>query len=393
MKKLNNSLQIYPWGSKTALTKLFQIKNPKRLSIAELWIGAYHKNSSTIYHNNKIQSLREIIHSNPSKILGNLVAKHFGELPFLFKVLCVEKPLSVQVHPNKTIAEKGFIRENLNLIPQNSYKRNYHDNNHKPELVYSLTSFQAMNGFKDFSQIVSLLEPISYIHPNISFFQKQPNQKNLLNLFYVLLNLKGQSKISTLNLLKSKINHLDGETWNTIKNIAHYYPNDNALFFPIFLNIINLKPNEAMFVFPGTPHSYLKGVALEVMANSDNVLRAGLTSKYINVLEFLTNLTFTDQSIQNILMRSFQVQNEICFPITVKDFDFKIHLLSKKPQLIIQKSISLLFCIKGEALIAKKCKYLKLKAGESCFISADEVYFYISGIGKLARIFNDINKL
>ncbi|GDW11061.1 mannose-6-phosphate isomerase [Escherichia coli] len=161
MQKLINSVQNYAWGSKTALTELYGMENPSSQPMAELWMGAHPKSSSRVQNAaGDIVSLRDVIESDKSTLLGEAVAKRFGELPFLFKVLCAAQPLSIQVHPNKHNSEIGFAKENAAGIPMDAAERNYKDPNHKPELVFALTPFLAMNAFREFSEIVSLLQPV-----------------------------------------------------------------------------------------------------------------------------------------------------------------------------------------------------------------------------------------
>ncbi len=156
MQKLINSVQNYAWGSQTALTDLYGIANPDNLPMAELWMGAHPKSSSKIEDaSGQVRSLRDVIDADKAALLGDKVANRFGELPFLFKVLCADQPLSIQVHPNKKASELGFAKENAAGIPLDAAERNYKDPNHKPELVFALTPFLAMNAFREFSEIIS----------------------------------------------------------------------------------------------------------------------------------------------------------------------------------------------------------------------------------------------
>ena len=189
MQKMNNSLQNYAWGSKTALTALYGIANPEGLPMAELWMGAHPKSPSAVMDQGRERSLRDVIDAAPDAMLGEAVAQRFGELPFLFKVLCADQPLSIQVHPSKHAAEAGFARENAAGIPLTAAERNYKDANHKPELVYALTPFQAMNGFRTITEMVSLLEPVAGAHPQIAHFLQHPDRETLATLFRTLLSL------------------------------------------------------------------------------------------------------------------------------------------------------------------------------------------------------------
>ncbi|HEB0854555.1 mannose-6-phosphate isomerase [Citrobacter werkmanii] len=391
MQKLINSVQNYAWGSKTALTELYGIANPSNQPMAELWMGAHPKSSSQVQSaEGQLISLRDAIEHDKSAVLGDAVAKRFGELPFLFKVLCAAQPLSIQVHPNKRNSEIGFAKENAAGIPIDAAERNYKDPNHKPELVFALTPFLAMNAFREFSDIVALLQPVAGAHPAIAHFLQEPGAERLSHLFASLLNMQGEEKSRALAVLKSALNSQQGEPWQTIRLIADFYPDDSGLFSPLLLNVVKLNPGEAMFLFAETPHAYLQGVAFEVMANSDNVLRAGLTPKYIDIPELVANVKFEAKPANQLLTTPNKTGGELDFPIPVDDFAFSLHELSAGEAAISQQSAAILFCIEGEAVLHKGEQRLVLKPGESAFISANESPINVSGVGRLARVYNKL---
>ncbi|EHI1798931.1 TPA: mannose-6-phosphate isomerase [Salmonella enterica subsp. enterica] len=391
MQKLINSVQNYAWGSKTALTELYGIANPQQQPMAELWMGAHPKSSSRITTaNGETVSLRDVIEKNKTAMLGEAVANRFGELPFLFKVLCAAQPLSIQVHPNKRNSEIGFAKENAAGIPMDAAERNYKDPNHKPELVFALTPFLAMNAFREFSDIVSLLQPVAGAHSAIAHFLQAPNAERLSQLFASLLNMQGEEKSRALAVLKAALNSQQGEPWQTIRVISEYYPDDSGLFSPLLLNVVKLNPGEAMFLFAETPHAYLQGVALEVMANSDNVLRAGLTPKYIDIPELVANVKFEPKPASELLTAPVKSGAELDFPIPVDDFAFSLHDLTLQETSIGQHSAAILFCVEGEAVLRKDEQRLVLKPGESAFIGADESPVNASGTGRLARVYNKL---
>lgn len=391
MQKLINSVQNYAWGSKTALTELYGLANPQQLPMAELWMGAHPKSSSKVEDaSGQVVSLRDVIAGNQSALLGDAVAKRFGELPFLFKVLCAAQPLSIQVHPNKRNSEIGFAKENAAGIPMDAAERNYKDPNHKPELVFALTPFLAMNAFREFSEIVSLLQPVAGAHTAIAHFLEQPNAERLSQLFAGLLNMQGEEKSRALAILKAALETQQGEPWQTIRLIAAFYPDDSGLFSPLLLNVVKLNPGEAMFLFAETPHAYLQGVALEVMANSDNVLRAGLTPKYIDIPELVANVKFEAKPANQLLTTPVKNGAELDFPIPVDDFAFSLHDLSVQETTIDQQSAAILFCVEGEAILSKGEQRLVLKPGESAFISAEESPVSVSGVGRVARVYNKL---
>ncbi|SNY70489.1 mannose-6-phosphate isomerase [Enterobacter sp. CC120223-11] len=391
MQKLINSVQNYAWGSQTALTELYGIANPDNLPMAELWMGAHPKSSSKITDaSGQTHSLRDVIDADKATLLGRNVAERFGELPFLFKVLCADNPLSIQVHPNKKASEEGFAKENAAGIPLDAAERNYKDPNHKPELVFALTPFLAMNAFREFSDIVSLLQPVSGAHASIAHFLQEPNAERLSQLFASLLNMQGEEKSRALAVLKAALNSQQGEPWETIRFIAQFYPDDSGLFSPLLLNVVKLNPGDAMFLFAETPHAYLQGVALEVMANSDNVLRAGLTPKYIDIPELVANVKFVPKPAAELLTQPTKHGAELDFPIPVDDFAFSLHDLSTQGTEVAQQSAAILFCLEGEAVLSKGDQRLVLKPGESAFVAANESPVSLSGVGRVARVYNKL---
>ncbi|CAM3872409.1 mannose-6-phosphate isomerase [Xenorhabdus thuongxuanensis] len=388
MLKMTNKVQHYDWGSKTALTDIYGIENPDNQPMAELWMGAHPKCSSLVTdpQTGETIALNSLIDKEPEKYLGEKVTQQFQRLPFLFKVLCAAQPLSIQVHPDKTSAEIGFAKENAQGIPLDSAQRNYKDDNHKPELVYALTPFKAMNAFRPLSEIAQLLDYVSAAHPDIQTFLQQPTEQNLSLLFSQLLNMQGEQKHLAMAVLKSALNCHQGEPWDTIKRMTSFYPDDNGLFAPLLLNIVELEPGQAMFLYARTPHAYLDGVALEVMANSDNVLRAGLTSKHIDVSELMANLDFIPKAADTLLTMPRQEKDALNYPVPVNDFCFSVYSVSEQPISLENHSASVLFCVEGQAVINTDKQQLRLLSGESIFLPAieDTITFY--GKGRIAKV-------
>lgn len=390
MLKMINKVQNYDWGSKTALTQLFSIPNPEHLPMAELWMGAHPKASSLVINPKTGHSipLIDLIANDPEKILGKKIARTFARLPFLFKVLCAAKPLSVQVHPSKKYAKVGFAKENAAGIPIDSPIRNYKDDNHKPELIYAVTPFKAMNAFRPLDEIAELLDFVSAAHPEIQFFVQSPSKEKLAKLFAQILSLSGEQKELALGVLKAALNSRQGEPWNTIKQMVSLYPEDTGLFVPLLLNVVELQPGEAMFLYARTPHAYIHGVGLEIMANSDNVLRAGLTNKHIDVPELIANVDFIPKKGKNLFIEPQKSGNICKYHIPVEDFAFNIYSINDTGTNITNETASILFCIDGELVLTSGNDEIKICPGESVFLSAFEHEVYITGLGKLARVYN-----
>lgn len=391
MQKMINAVQNYAWGSHDALSKLYGFSNPDNKPMAELWMGAHPLSSSKVLdkNGNKV-SLRDEIAKDLTGNLGSAVAKRFGELPFLFKVLCAAQPLSIQVHPSKHAAEEGFAREESAGIAINAANRNYKDPNHKPELVYALTPFKAMNGFREFAEIAQLLQPVASAHPDIAKFIQSPDAQHLSVLFGNLLSMTGEQKAHALSVLAEALNHQQGPAWDAIRGIARFYPDDSGLFSPLLLNTVELEPGQSMFLYAETPHAYLDGVGLEIMANSDNVLRAGLTPKYIDVPELLANVKFIAKPANTLLTAPVVNGHETRFPIPVEDFAFAVHTLTESSQSLAQESAAILFCVTGEATLIKGEQRIVLVPGESCYLPASESPVQVQGHGQLARVFNEL---
>ncbi|WP_392565280.1 mannose-6-phosphate isomerase [Utexia brackfieldae] len=388
MQKMINGIQHYAWGSHTALTELYGISNPDNQPMAEIWMGAHPLCSSQIVSQGQTRALRDVIASDPDQYLGKRINQHFGELPFLFKVLCAGQPLSIQVHPSKHAAEIGFARENAAGIALTSPQRNYKDANHKPELVFALTPFWAMNGFREFNEIAQLLKPVQAAHPALAEFIAQPDATHLSQLFSTLLSLSGDEKQQALAVLQQQIDKQQGLPWEAIRLIQVFYPDDSGLFSPLLLNVVRLEPGQAMFLYAETPHAYLQGVGLEVMANSDNVLRAGLTPKYIDIPELIANVKFVAKPEQEILMAP-QVSGEVTeYPIPVADFAFSLYQVHGKAVELAQDSAAIIFCLSGQIEVSKAAEKVTLKPGESCFVAANESPVWIEGEGQAARVYN-----
>ncbi|MDO2950481.1 mannose-6-phosphate isomerase, class I, partial [Aeromonas simiae] len=234
--------------------------------------------------------LADLIAAHPEATLGASAAP-VGALPFLFKVLCAEKALSVQVHPSKGQAQAGFARDNAAGLAANAPNRNYRDDNHKPELVFALTPYQAMNGFRDFAAILALFQLVAApsLASLVSAFAAEQTPSGLACFFRALLTLQGHAKEEAFAALHAAaMAHREEETFAAVLDLFEQYPGDVGLFAPLLLHVVTLAPGQAMYLGAGTPHAYIRGAGLEIMANSDNVLRAGLTGKHMDVEELLS---------------------------------------------------------------------------------------------------------
>lgn len=392
---LDCQIQEYDWGSKTSLNQLFGIKNIKNKPQAEVWMGTHPNGCSTIIVNDEKTPLSTFIQKQSIFALGEKVVKRFDGLPFLFKILCADKALSVQVHPNKTQAEQGFNKEqNSGKVALDSAKRNYKDPNHKPELVYALTPFQAMNGFRQFDEILTLLSrlDIHKLNRMLEEFEANLTHDGLRLLFEAILYTKGAEKQTMISgLLNHAKKHRDIEPFNLVLTLAQQYPDDIGLFSPLFLNTITLKPGEAMFLRACTPHAYISGSALEIMANSDNVLRAGLTSKHVDVSELTRCVEFYPQCKSTLRSTPNKNLNAQHYAIPVDDFSFSVYSSSQINQLETDSAEIIIALDSPITLSHSNGESVTLNQGEPVFVAAAVQQYAVSCSGTFARAYCSLN--
>lgn len=397
--KLRNPIQNYTWGSKTAIQMLFDIENPNQEPQAEIWMGAHSNGCSQVIINEKLVLLSDFINKDKNGILSKTTAKKFGELPYLFKVLAANNALSIQVHPNKEEAEKGFAHEDTQGIERTAPNRNYRDPNHKPELVYALTPYQAMNGFRAFDDILArfihMVDTVEMptIQTLVESFKVNVSSQGLEAFFVGLLSLQGVHKQESLRaLLKyATINQqpsVENDISSLILELAKNYPEDIGLFSPLILNVLTLKPGEAMYLDARTPHAYLKGTGLEVMANSDNVLRAGLTSKHIDVIELARCTLFEGKPVSSLRCIPVIKDNQHCYQTPVPDFNFDC-FTQVDDEIIEVNSAEIIFSIDCDTMISHTSgEMITIKKGESVFIPAYAKYYTLSSEGRVTRVYN-----
>ena len=383
---LKNQIQEYDWGSKTFIPDLLSSESPAKNPQAELWLGAHPKASSEVMMFGKWRSLAECIDQKPTEILGKRVAEHFNnKLPFLFKVLAAEKPLSIQSHPNKEQAEAGYERENRLKIPLLADIRNYKDNNHKPELICALNSFEGLKGFRKIEEIFSFARIVKSrtFDSIVVLLRKDPDQTGLKNFLSEILTLKEKERRELVEqIIQGAKKHRDeNPCFKWILRLDQEYPRDIGVISPLFFNYFILKPGEALFIPVGELHAYLKGAALEIMANSDNVLRGGLTPKHVDVAELLKVIRFESNPI-SILTPTKESECEYFFP-RVAD-EFQLSCIKLTDDRIYRKeridSIEIIICVQGGAKIFdEKEDGIDLKKGVSVVVPVGIRKYMIQG--------------
>lgn len=383
---LKNSIQEYAWGSHTAIADLTGQALPSKKPQAELWMGAHPKAPSLVRCGNRWISLLELIRKNPVEMLGKIVSeKYNNQLPYLFKVLAVARALSIQAHPDLEQARRGFARENHNKIPMDAFNRNYRDLNHKPECICALTRFWGLNGFRRVPDIVSRMRKVSgpELSKEISDLENTPDPKGLQRFFENFMTLDAARKKIVINKAIQNAEKLSGDdpVYEWMVKLYDEYPGDTGIFAPVLLNLICLEPGHAMFIKSGVLHAYLEGMGVEIMANSDNVVRGGLTPKYSDVPDLGRILSFTGKSPE-VLVPLAKNSLESVYPCPAKEFILsKIRLDgSKIYQSPADRSLEIILCIKGKGYILDgKNRALELKKGTAVMVPAAVRKYTVKG--------------
>lgn len=386
---LKNKIQAYAWGSTQAIPELLGRPNPENRPQAELWMGAHPKAPSLAYQNGRWVSLQQLISQNPDDVLGKTVAKKFdNRLPFLFKILAAAKPLSIQAHPNKHQAQIGFQRENKQQIPLDAAERNYRDGNHKPECICALTRFWALSRFRRIPNILTDLQQLNLklLDDMRSELNQQPTAQGLKRFFTSLMSLSPDQKKQVVDEALKKAREAAGDrpefTW--MMKLAHHYPEDIGVLSPFFLNLICLEPGQAIYLDAGELHAYLEGLGIELMANSDNVLRGGLTPKHVDVPELLRILNFEGSDI-TLLTPEASVTNELIYPSPAAEFVLSVITLSTGNvyQSPLQRSVEMIVCTQGNLTIAEPDSHTEteLPQGASVIIPASVTRYSLKGEG------------
>lgn len=302
MHELVGALRSYAWGSRTALAELCGRPVPSAHPEAELWFGAHPADPAHIRSDeDEPISLLDLVSADPAHHLGAAATVFDDKLPFLLKILAAEEPLSLQAHPSGEQAYTGFARENRAGVALDSPLRNYPDQNHKPELVVALTRFEALAGFRDPHRTVELFRALEVpaLGSYTELLAAQPDSDGLRTLFTSWITLP-QNVLATLlpQVLDGCVGYLSrrkrkfAAEARTVLELAEAYPGDAGVLAALLLNRLTLQPGQGLFLAAGNLHAYLHGVAVEIMANSDNVLRGGLTPKHVDVPELLRILDF-----------------------------------------------------------------------------------------------------
>lgn len=374
--RLYNKIQHYAWGGYDYLPNLLGINNTEHKPFAELWMGTHNRGESEVEINGKRLLLSQYIAEAPVERMGKKTATQFNnQFPYLFKVLDVNEMLSIQAHPTKTAAMAGFQKENELGIPLTAAHRNYKDDNHKPEVMVALTEFWLLHGFRS----VESIEKVLNVVPEFAFLKPSFATKSIFELYKTIMEMSVEAVNFALLPLKNRLENTpfipksNPDYWAKLGFEQHSANGnlDKGIFSIYLYNLVKIEAGNGIYQAANVPHSYLEGVNIELMANSDNVFRGGLTVKHVDVEELLKHLHF-ESITPNILKGEEASAFEVVFKTEAQDFEVSRIRLEAGNVYTKEKTTSpeTLIVIEGEATINDEV----YKKGESCFVTAGSRY-------------------
>lgn len=406
MHLLTNPIRDYAWGSTSQMAEFLGTTATGKPQ-AELWIGAHDGDPSCLDDG---RLLNQAIAEDPYPILGKRVHDLFGDrLPFLMKVLAVEQPLSLQVHPSGERARIGHHRESGQGIPIDAPHRNYKDHSHKPELIFAITNFEGLAGFREIDKTAALLRLLNlpWADTVADRLSTGPSSASLQEVVTDTLALRGKTLARLLGDVEIAARHAqarvrregvrhrtrgDGgdplgvnregiRVFGHVADLAKQYPQDPGVLVTLLLNNVHLAPGESMFVNAGVVHAYVSGFGVEIMASSDNVLRAGLTPKHMDVDELLSITNFTPMPPPR--WEPSECTEDFSYlepPVT----EFVLTIGRTPIRRLPPSGPRVLLVLQGAVVVSTKAQTFNLERGEAVFIRHDDGHFDLEGDGQVA---------
>ena len=378
MFELTNEIRSYAWGSHTAIAEFLGRPSASGEPEAELWIGAYPGFASRLPDG---KTLAQFIAEDPEAALGAAAVARFGpRLPFLMKVLAIGSPLSLQAHPNAAQAVAGFAAEEAAGVPLDDPTRNYRDARHKPEMLCALTPVEALCGFRAVEDTVAMLGELAV--PELEGLREALVESGLQRGVRWILDLADDDIPVVVSALARALPSVDIGTYSSalhwLSRLADQYRRDRGVILALLCDFVRLEPGEALVIPAGCLHAYLSGVGVEIMAESDNVLRGGLTAKHVDVVDLQGVLDLNGDGPKR-LRGVPDSTGRTSFPTDVAEFDLirrsitdAVVLEGSRPRLILT--------VDGSArLRSPDGTVLDLPRGAAAFVSAAEHGIQISG--------------
>jgi mannose-6-phosphate isomerase len=379
MDVLEPVVQPYAWGSRHAIAEFQGRPAPTPGPEAELWMGAHPSSPSGVVRGGRRTTLDQVIAADPATELGAACATRFGpRLSFLLKILAPQKALSIQVHPDRAQAEAGYLAENERGIPLRDRARNYVDDWPKPELLCAVTRFEALAGFRTSQDLLALLAELDAepLRPVAGELAAAGDSGRLGALEAVLSWPPGQREDRQNSVLAAcaRLAAAGGRyaaACGAVLRIAADHPADPGVVAALLLNYSVLEPGEALYMPAGGLHAYVKGVGVELLANSDNVLRAGLTSKHVDVPELLR---LVDPSVAVPVIKPRPIApSTVVYDTPAPEFELYRMNVTADAALLPHDGPRIALCLEGAAVLRSQAgDAAELRRGESCFLPASD---------------------
>lgn len=393
MDLLRNTVQPYAWGSPTAIPQLLGVDNPEGTPQAELWMGAHPTAPSRVIRAEHEISLDQVIAADPELELGAPTAERFGgRLPFLFKVLAARKALSIQLHPDRAQAEAGFAAEEARGVPRSARERVYVDDWPKPEILCALTPFEVLAGLRPAAQAAEILSQLEVdaLATLSDELRADPKPATVARALATLLSWPQTDRAALVaDVVEAATRLAESESesesasefqaaYDAVARMSQDHPGDIGLLCSLLMNHAVVQPGQALFMGAGGIHAYIRGTGVELMANSDNVIRAGLTPKHIDVPELVRVL---DPEVAVPILTARQVAPGIeVFVTPVPEFQLR-RMTADAAALTLpgDGAPRILLCVEGTATAVSGDQTLELRRGQSCYLSASDANVTLTG--------------
>jgi mannose-6-phosphate isomerase len=388
---LRNTVQPYAWGSPTAIPELLGLDNPAGAPQAELWMGAHPSAPSKVLRDGTETALDVVIAADAAAELGGPVARRFGgRLPFLLKILAAEKALSIQLHPNRAQAEAGYAAEEARGVPRGARHRVYVDDWPKPEILCALTPFEVLAGLREAGQAADVLAElgVAALDGLVEELRAHPHPESVGGALAKLLAWPEDERGELVKgVVAAAAGAAEGpgefeSVYRAVGRIAADHPGDIGLVCSLLMNHTVVEPGQALFMDAGGVHAYIRGTGVELMANSDNVIRAGLTPKHIDVPELVRVL---DPKVPVPALTARQVEPGIeVFDTPVPEFRLR-RLTIDSSSLAVpgDGSPRVLLCVRGSATVSHGAESIDVRRGGSVFLSAADAPVTVEGTAEI----------
>jgi mannose-6-phosphate isomerase class I len=392
--RLEGAVQNYEWGGFEFIPELLGMENLDRKPFGELWLGAHPKAPAQVIDGSERIPLNQLLERDPVRFLGETASARFNKkLPFLLKILDARQMLSIQAHPNKQQAVNGFARENVNQVPLDAPHRNYRDDNHKPEAHLALTEFWMLHGFRPAEEVAALWESTPEFHAlaaggHLLVPARSGNVETQANpvreLYAAIMRLPQVEVNGCLRPLCQRLDkecpsdkdHPDYWAWRAFREFPLPQGDlDRGIFSIYLLNLLHLHPGEGTYQPAGILHAYLEGTTVEIMANSDNVLRGGLTAKHVDISELLRIVTFAGKR-PDLLKGEWTAATRRLFQTPAEEFELSVIEVTREQVHFSEnrQGAEILISMEGAAILHSGSEVAALPRGAMVFLPSGVEY-------------------